>query len=1059
MERSSGGGKPEVMVFRPTMDEFRDLPRYIKHMEDLGAHKIGLAKVIPPKEWVPRKAGYDNIDLTIPAPIEQQCIHGTKGTFKVFNVAKKPMTVSDFAAMANSPKYRTPTNRGYEDLERKFWTNLTINRPIYGADVSGTLTDADQDSWNCSNLGTILDRIGPVRIEGVNTAYLYFGMWKALFAWHTEDMDLYSVNYLHFGATKAWYAIPPEHGRRFERLAAGMFPVDAKECPAFLRHKMFLITPRTLREHSIPFCQAWQEKGEFMVTFPFSYHAGYNLGYNCAESTNFASERWIEYGKRCSMCCCNSDMVRISMDNFVLEFQPDRYDLWRAGLDVGPHPEDEFSKLYPHHAAARMAKSRRQSAVILNLRSEDSNTKPQVSRRIPLSKPPVAAVQPPTADSDTDSTSTASSLSDDDADQRLKMAAIGQNSSERSLTANAKRRVMAGSVAAVKGLGNQFHVDGNKKTIAKKPRIQKAKQSSAVACSDKPVGMKSVAGCVADTETAINNGMPLVNLHGDGLKQLSNDDLGNGKIPYVDATDMPQQHQSLGVTCGTGTNVNASSLTLKSTENCCVVMDLESSDSGSQGLEDLVFLSDANVLDSEVIEDSSSKSVAALRKIASKPRPKKEKLASAVKAAGVNIDRRLNTVYSLFQFLAPNFPAEITYNSQQAAQPPHCSICSLFAGNENLSLSAVNPNATASMPIIPEAVFACRADNLQQMEIAGAETELRDPSSPSPLCVCARCNVCVHASCYGEPLLSGTEQLTTWTCDRCFSGCDTDACCLCELRGGALKRTVDDRWAHIVCVLALPGVRFNDRVHRAVTINDTIFDSLKTCVYCHHSGLCVMCASSGCSAVFHPTCGFVAGAKFAVCKTPLGVRVTCPQHQQRRRASHTRSESNLAPVASGDHVIAKHRNGRYYRALVLSATNNVFYKVTFEDGTYSNDMFPDDIVLADGCTVMPPAVGSSVQVRWVDGNLYKAIFRGVDATNTVEVQFEDGSTLSTTRDKVWVESEELPTTVASRMSVATETKYNLFQPTGPSAVIESRTRHVTPKYIRSDDFTVLTGRI
>jgi len=120
-------------------------------------------------------------------------------------------------------RYRPPANRGFEDLERKFWSNITINQPIYGADISGTVTDADQHVWNIGHLGTILDCISDVRIEGVNTAYLYFGMWKAMFAWHTEDMDLYSINYLHDGAPKAWYGIAPQHGRRFERLAAGEF--------------------------------------------------------------------------------------------------------------------------------------------------------------------------------------------------------------------------------------------------------------------------------------------------------------------------------------------------------------------------------------------------------------------------------------------------------------------------------------------------------------------------------------------------------------------------------------------------------------------------------------------------------------------------------------------------------------------------------------------------------------------------------------------------------------------------------------------------------------------
>jgi hypothetical protein len=91
-----------------------------------------------------------------------------------------------------------------------------------------------------------------------------------------------------------------------------------------------------------------------MVTFPYAYHAGYNHGFNCAESSNFALKRWIEYGKRASQvnlkiklktlrfviliylltlkikCTCRADMVKIKMDNFVKKYQPELYENWFA---------------------------------------------------------------------------------------------------------------------------------------------------------------------------------------------------------------------------------------------------------------------------------------------------------------------------------------------------------------------------------------------------------------------------------------------------------------------------------------------------------------------------------------------------------------------------------------------------------------------------------------------------------------------------------------------------------------------------------------------------------
>ncbi|XP_032902551.1 lysine-specific demethylase 4B isoform X3 [Amblyraja radiata] len=325
----------KIMTFHPTVEEFKDFGKYIAYIESRGAHRAGLAKVIPPKEWKPRMSYEEIDDMMIPAPI-QQVVTGQSGLFTQYNIQKKCMTVGEYRKLAKSEKYCTPRYIDFDDLERKYWKNLTFVSPIYGADISGSLYDNNVEEWNIGNLNTLLDMVEHecgIVIEGVNTPYLYFGMWKTTFAWHTEDMDLYSINYLHFGEPKSWYAIPPEHGKRLERLAKGFFPGSSQGCDAFLRHKMTLISPSILKKYSIPFNRITQEAGEFMITFPYGYHAGFNHGFNCAESTNFATLRWVDYGKMATQCSCRKDMVKISMDVFVQFLQPDRYELWKNGKD------------------------------------------------------------------------------------------------------------------------------------------------------------------------------------------------------------------------------------------------------------------------------------------------------------------------------------------------------------------------------------------------------------------------------------------------------------------------------------------------------------------------------------------------------------------------------------------------------------------------------------------------------------------------------------------------------------------------------------------------------
>lgn len=50
----------------------------------------------------------------------------------------------------------------------------------------------------------------------------------------------------------------------------------------------------------------------------------------------------------------------------------------------------------------------------------------------------------------------------------------------------------------------------------------------------------------------------------------------------------------------------------------------------------------------------------------------------------------------------------------------------------------------------------------------------------------------------------------------------------------------------------------------------------------------------------------------------------------------------------GQKVICKYKNGRYYHSDVVELTTATFYEVVFDDGSYSNNLFPEDIEVNNG---------------------------------------------------------------------------------------------------------------
>lgn len=236
-----------------------------------------------------------------------------------FNIGKT-YTLSEFEKRATSFKKNVLQNLRARNmslpeqealLEQEFWKIADGTRSKfvveYGAEIrceeegSGFPTkDAyKNDPWNLNNLPYIKDslfRYVDERISGVTVPWAYVGMTFSAFCWHTEDNFSYSVNYQHLGDPKTWYGIPASHAARFEKLSEWIAPDAFKDTPDLLNERSSLVSPMVLKSHGIPVYGARQVPGEFVVTYPNAYHAGFNQGFNFNEAVNFIPADWIPYG-------------------------------------------------------------------------------------------------------------------------------------------------------------------------------------------------------------------------------------------------------------------------------------------------------------------------------------------------------------------------------------------------------------------------------------------------------------------------------------------------------------------------------------------------------------------------------------------------------------------------------------------------------------------------------------------------------------------------------------------------------------------------------------------
>ncbi|GMH21744.1 hypothetical protein Nepgr_023586 [Nepenthes gracilis] len=125
--------------------------------------------------------------------------------------------------------------------------------------------------------------------------------------------------------------------------------------------------------------------------------------------------------------------------------------------------------------------------------------------------------------------------------------------------------------------------------------------------------------------------------------------------------------------------------------------------------------------------------------------------------------------------------------------------------------------------------------------------------------ICNRCQIAVHQECYGA---QSVQDFTSWVCRACEDPNVERECCLCPIKGGALKPTdIDTLWVHVTCAWFRPEVAFQDHEKMEPAMGILRIPSnafVKKCVICWQiHGSCIQCCK--CATYYHAMCALRAG--------------------------------------------------------------------------------------------------------------------------------------------------------------------------------------------------------
>ncbi|KAF5202795.1 Lysine-specific demethylase ref6 [Thalictrum thalictroides] len=351
---------PIAPEFHPTLAEFEDPISYILKIEKQ-ASKYGICKIVPPVSLPSKKTTISNLNRSISSRNNNTSSFSNTSScnpnFKSPSSSpSSPTFTTRYQQIGFDPRKGRPVLKpvwqsgeyyslqqfeakakqfekihlkkcgkkvGYSalEIETLFW-RASVDKPFtveYANDMPGSafgpvklgkslketgeaMTVGDT-AWNMRGVarskGSLL-RFMKEEIPGVTSPMVYIAMLLSWFAWHVEDHDLHSLNYMHMGASKTWYGVPKDAAFAFQEVVrVHGYGGDFNPLVTFatLGEKTTVMSPEVLIGSGIPCCRLVQNVGEFVVTFPGAYHSGFSHGFNCAEASNIATPEWLRYAK------------------------------------------------------------------------------------------------------------------------------------------------------------------------------------------------------------------------------------------------------------------------------------------------------------------------------------------------------------------------------------------------------------------------------------------------------------------------------------------------------------------------------------------------------------------------------------------------------------------------------------------------------------------------------------------------------------------------------------------------------------------------------------------